>query len=242
MYYRYILDHIDAQERNAEFSIVDAGCGPGQLAMRLSRIGHQVLGIDNSKPAIEHAQSEAQKEKLSIKFVNAELSAYLSSMAGNQNDIVLCIDVLPFCVNYGEIFAQLSRVLAPGGRLFVTFQPAYYFITTLLRQRKFDAVRYVERNTEGLLRIATVPAYYNWPDRASIEKLHAENGLDLLQVKPIGRYCGFDRDGLAGILDLRDVDMTSAYSRLMEIEMNLENSSVEQCRYVLYVSTKRAKT
>lgn len=224
-------------ESRHNLKVFDAGCGYGRLAIPLSRAGHDVTGVDSSKRAIEQARESAEKADVSADFRCGELSDVLRETKEGSFDVVLCLEVLTWLVNYRAVFGALRRILAPGGLLFVTFQPAHYFVTTLLRQRKFNAARYVTQHDEGLLRIATAPTYYNWPETEEIARLHRSNGLTLLGTVPIGRYCGFDRDGVAGILDLEEEQVRDAYPTLLEIELSLKDASAKHCRHSLFVST-----
>lgn len=230
---RCVGEHFGARR---DLKILDAGCG--RFAVPLSEAGYQVRAIDCSKQAIEGARKNAMGANVSVDLIHGDIARESRTMKDGLFDIVLCLEVLPYLVPYRTIFAGLERVLTRGGLLFVTFQPAYYFITTLLKQRKFNAARYVTQHSEGLLRIATAPAYYNWPDTDEILRLHEASGLTSLGMIPIGKYCGFDRDGVAGILNLEDEGVADAYPRLLEIELVEKGSSVDQCRHSLFVSTK----
>src|SRR5690606_20602327 len=53
--------------------IIDLGCGPGLYAMRLARLGHEVVGIDFSPAAIAYAQAQAEREALSCRFIEADI-------------------------------------------------------------------------------------------------------------------------------------------------------------------------
>lgn len=200
--------------------------------------GHQVTGVDGSQQAIESAKAKGRQLAQAPTFVHEEVLHYLRAVEDNEFDVVFCIDALPFCVNYAEIFAELGRVLAPGGLLFVSFQTRYYFITTLARQKKIADAQFAVENDEGLLRLATVPAYYNWPEPEKIKRMHESNDLKLLGTHAIGRYCGYDYDGTAGILDLESEGVADVFSELLEIESKLDDSCIEHCRFAFYVSTK----
>lgn len=49
--------------------ILDLGCGPGLYARRLSKLGHDCTGIDYSPASIAYTRNQADKEKLSCKYL-----------------------------------------------------------------------------------------------------------------------------------------------------------------------------
>ncbi len=53
--------------------ILDLGCGPGLYASRLSRLGHQVVGIDFSPASIAYARQQAQAEGLPVNYFQQDL-------------------------------------------------------------------------------------------------------------------------------------------------------------------------
>ena len=49
-------------------SVLDAGCGTGEIALFLASRGHEVLGIDSSSVAIAKAKEKAGRRELDIEF------------------------------------------------------------------------------------------------------------------------------------------------------------------------------
>ena len=52
--------------------IADFGCGPGLYTTRLAKIGAEVTGIDFSKRSIQYAEEVANREGLSIRYINQD--------------------------------------------------------------------------------------------------------------------------------------------------------------------------
>lgn len=103
-------------------SVLDLGCGTGELAMTLSRrVGPNgyVAGIDNSKVLVAGARRRARRAGLAIDYRVASIAQL--PLADATMDVVvsslvmhhLAPDVLARAV--GEI----RRVLKPGGRVFM---------------------------------------------------------------------------------------------------------------------------
>lgn len=51
---------------NPANKVLDIGCGQGRDAIAISRLGFEVVGIDNSKVGIDQLNAEAKKENLSL--------------------------------------------------------------------------------------------------------------------------------------------------------------------------------
>src|SRR5262245_41594912 len=49
-------------------SVLDLGCGGGQAALALARLGHRALGIDYSETAVELARRNAAEARLDARF------------------------------------------------------------------------------------------------------------------------------------------------------------------------------
>ncbi len=53
--------------------ILDLGCGPGLYTERLSRLGHQCVGIDYSPASIEYARERARRDQLSCSYLEQDI-------------------------------------------------------------------------------------------------------------------------------------------------------------------------
>src|SRR4051794_27879575 len=52
--------------------VLDAGCGTGEHAILLTRLGYDVLGIDASEPAIDRARENAARHDVTARFEVAD--------------------------------------------------------------------------------------------------------------------------------------------------------------------------
>jgi len=53
--------------------VLDLGCGPGLYAERLSRLGHQCVGIDHSPASIEYARERARRDQLRCSYIEEDI-------------------------------------------------------------------------------------------------------------------------------------------------------------------------
>ncbi len=103
-------------------SIIDAGCGNGNLVFWLTELGYSnVIGIDHSKEMIELGKS------LNIKNIfQADLFEYLQNKK-NMYDVIFCRDVLEHFNKQQvfEIFILFYDSLKPGGKIVMQLPNGY---------------------------------------------------------------------------------------------------------------------
>jgi len=129
----HLKEDIDVSSRNAEFidrsvewvasafkigaetKIADFGCGPGLYATRLAQIQAEVTGIDFSQRSIQYAQEVADREGLSIHYVNQN---YLEFETDDSYHLVLMI-MCDFCAlspkQRKKMLTKFHTFLLPGG-------------------------------------------------------------------------------------------------------------------------------
>ncbi len=114
-----------AVPRRAYRRIVDMGCGFGKSAWPLKQAfpDAEVIGVDLALPCLELAARRASERGLAVRFRQAD--AVATGLETGSADLVTStmfvhevpVEVLP------DVFAEASRILAPGGILrFLDFQ------------------------------------------------------------------------------------------------------------------------
>ena len=110
---------------HGEESILDLGCGNGELARTLAKQGHRgsYLGLDFSLPLLRDAES--MPEGFSAKFIQTDLTADWDDVVGEAKqspylfDMVFCFATLhhiPSTELRLDILQKVRRLLKPDGR------------------------------------------------------------------------------------------------------------------------------
>jgi ubiquinone/menaquinone biosynthesis C-methylase UbiE len=239
LYTRIYLEHIHRATRpGAALSMLDAGCGAGRLSIPLARAGHRVLGIDYHESSLASAADAARSAGVTIELRRGELLESLRRLDDSVFDAALCMEVLYTCVDRDRILAELCRVVRPGGLLLASFASPAYLMGALLRQGRLgDALR-VKRQRDGMLRLAKIPAYYNWTTRDEVRALYKVLDLDLLGIHPIGVWTGHGSDAMAAIVDLGQIRSAEDLESLYEIETSIPDDQLGMARYHLAIGQK----
>lgn len=128
----HLNEDVDLSSRNAKFinrsvewiefhfnientRIADFGCGPGLYTTKLAQRKATVTGIDFSKRSIQYAQNIANKEGLSIHYVNQN---YLEYESDDRFDLILMI-MCDFCAlspsQRKRMLSKFHIILKHGG-------------------------------------------------------------------------------------------------------------------------------
>lgn len=92
--------------------VLDAGCGDGTFTYEIARMGGDVLGVDASRELLAIAKAQYGDE---IEVRRADLREPIVSIADESIDVVVSQLVLDHVEDWGPVFAEFHRVLAPGG-------------------------------------------------------------------------------------------------------------------------------
>ncbi len=97
--------------------LADIGCGGGILAESLAELGAAVTAIDPAPNNIEVAKRHAQKSGLDVDYRNIGVEALAES--GETFDVVTALEVIEHVEGQKTFVATLSRLVKPGGLLFL---------------------------------------------------------------------------------------------------------------------------
>jgi SAM-dependent methyltransferase len=143
-------------------AVLELGSGPGDLALRIARRvpGVDVVGVDLAAAMITAAVERARASGLEarVRFVLADAVAV--PLPGASVDVVVSTLSLHHWADPAAVFAEIGRVLRPGGlALIYDLRPFAYTVHELevfLAGGPFEG-SHVERN---LLRLGPLPAAF----------------------------------------------------------------------------------
>lgn len=93
---------------------MDAACGTGRHAAYLAERGHQVIGVDSSPDMLALARARLPQAE----FHQADL--HRLPLSDDSVDLVVCALALTHVPSLAPAFAELARVLRPGGHLVIS--------------------------------------------------------------------------------------------------------------------------
>ncbi|SEO98302.1 class I SAM-dependent methyltransferase [Aquisalimonas asiatica] len=106
----------DAERRPAGVWL-DIGCGAGTYTRLLHEQGHRVVGMDYAVTSLHKAKARSDGDPGGLDWVSADILQL--PVADGQADGVLCFGVMQALSAPDQALAELSRVLKPGGELWV---------------------------------------------------------------------------------------------------------------------------
>ena len=109
--------------------ILDLGSGPGTYTREITSRKFQCIGADYSHGVLLAAQRKGKKEP----YVQAD--AYRLPFQSRSFDGVVCIGVLQSLERPAEALAEVARVLAPGGWIFLDGLNRFFWLRWLRRIR-----------------------------------------------------------------------------------------------------------
>jgi SAM-dependent methyltransferase len=114
-----IAEVVEALRLPAGGTLLDVACGRGGYGLEIAgRTGARLIGVDYSAEAIRQATENARALGVSAQFQVGDLAA--TGLPSGSIDAVVCVDAIQFAVDPVAAYAELRRVLVPGGRVVLT--------------------------------------------------------------------------------------------------------------------------
>ncbi len=119
--YEIILEWLKGQNLK---TILNAGCGSGELSIILAKRGYTVVGFDLDNDYIDLANKNVKKMKLkNCNFVVSSIEDYKSEI---KYDAVIATDVLEHIENDRNAFKKLLSFIKPRGTVIITVPAGQY--------------------------------------------------------------------------------------------------------------------
>lgn len=97
-----------------KLKVLDVGCAQGFLAKRLSRMGHEVVGIETDRAACRLA------EKYCFRVHNADLDKEIPDLGAPSFDLIVFGDVLEHLRQPEEVLRHFLEFLRPQGKVIIS--------------------------------------------------------------------------------------------------------------------------
>lgn len=145
-------------------AVLDAGTGPGFLALIMAGEGHKVTAIDCTEAMLDKARGNAKKYNRVISF--EKMDAQDLAFADSTFDLVLTRNLTWNLERPEKAYREFYRVLSPGGRL-LNFDANWYL--HLHDPRKRQAYEQDRLN----VRKYNCPDHYSSTDTKTMENIAA---------------------------------------------------------------------
>ena len=133
---RTVFKQLGSVDNNNTIKVLDIGCGIGNYMEELIQRGYNVTGVDVSINMLQISKGRLQKylSDPPLSLADIEKLPFIDS----EFDIILCVGVLEYLKTDDKAIKEISRILKPGGRTFLTlpniisiknFLDPYYFFS-----------------------------------------------------------------------------------------------------------------
>ncbi len=139
--------------------VIDAGAGNCWLSARLTALGHRLIAVDVNDHADDGLRANVHYPE-SFQVARSEITAL--PLAAESADVMV-LNAAAHYLALGDVVAEASRVLGPGGRLIVADSPVYR------NARSGQAM--IEEMAEHLRSLGVEPAAHEGPGYLTEEDL-----------------------------------------------------------------------
>ena len=117
--WRGVADVTTALDLSPRDTLLDLACGRGGYGLEIARrTGALLVGVDFSAEAVRQAAAQARTLGRTADFRVGDLAS--TRLSDGSVDAVLCVDAIQFADSHDDVYREMVRVLAPGGRVAVT--------------------------------------------------------------------------------------------------------------------------
>jgi SAM-dependent methyltransferase len=149
--------------------VLDLGCGGGNAALLAAERTGEVIGVDPAPRLLEIARAQAEREGKKVTFLPGEAASL--PVADGAVGVIVSVFALIFAPDPGAAAVEMSRVLAPGGRIVLSaWIPAGAMFQ--MTSAAADAVRQAVGAPPG-------PAPFAWEQRDALLDLLGPHGFSV---------------------------------------------------------------
>ena len=185
-------------------TIVEVGCGTGQMSLYLARAGRRLIGADLARASLRLAAGAARRFGLqrAVRFIQTDL--HRPGLRNGAFDVVYSSGVLHHTPDPGAAFARIARLARPGGWIVIGLYNALARIPLRLRRAvaRLSGYRWTlfdpvlrDRNGEPARREAWLRDQYQHPTEhrhtlGEVQRWFAENDVEYVRAYPSALLAG----------------------------------------------------
>ncbi len=109
------IESLLPKNKGQRLNVLDAGCGNGAIAMKISALGHQVTGIDISEDGIVIARKAHPRVRFEIASVYDDLHSIIDEV-----DVVVSSEVIEHLYDPQRYLDNMLSIIRPGGCVILT--------------------------------------------------------------------------------------------------------------------------
>ena len=97
-------------------SVLDLGCGTGNLTMEMAKRSYEMIGIDISTDMLMCAKEKSLREEIDILYLNQDMSNF--ELYGTVDVVICLMDSLNYITKKNDLkrlFKRVNNYLNPGG-------------------------------------------------------------------------------------------------------------------------------
>ena len=113
------LGYVAERTTLADAAVLDVGCGAGLLSEAMAQVGARVTAIDLAPNLLKVARLHGLETGIKVDYRETSVES-LADASPASFDTVTCMEMLEHVPDPASIIEACSRLLKPGGRLFVS--------------------------------------------------------------------------------------------------------------------------
>lgn len=115
-------------------TVVDLGCGTGEITLRLAKRGYEMIGVDLSEEMLARARQKGTEAKADVLWLNQDICSL--DLYGTVDGAVSSLDTINYITDKRRLLKCFERVhlfLEPGGCFIFDINSPYKFEKVLGR-------------------------------------------------------------------------------------------------------------
>ncbi len=184
---RLVFKHLNARFLDTKLSILELNCGTGEDAIRLAKMGHQVLATDISEGMIQVAKTKQYDRN--CQFRTLDITSLSKASFTNQFDVIFSNFGGFNCLSQKDIqtfFETASSILVKNGRIILVIMPKNTLWERIYFSMKGQFKNAKRRNTTDSVSVnvegKNVNTWYYNPN----DIIPLASNFSLEKIKPIG--------------------------------------------------------